>query len=100
MTDNSQWITELDEWELEEGFNLALIINGVEGDERKHAFFQYAGWLISMVNQGKLKKAEIEGIILEWNRKNSPPLPEEWIKAKLDWCWDTWKVKMKRWHDG
>jgi len=86
MAMKSDWDTEPDDWQTEEGFDLASILNGVDKGKRHNSLYQYVGWLIS---QGKSKQ-DIEDIILEWNEKNRPPIPTDELMLELDWCWSEW----------
>lgn len=60
------------------------IIDGVSEGQRKVAFYKYVLYLVSLQESPD----GIENVIILWNKQNRPPLPEEWIRENLDWCFD------------
>ena len=56
------------------------ILNGLE-DGRKRSLFILMNFLKIM----KWKYDEIEEKILEWNKRNNPPLKESYVKGQLKW---------------
>ncbi len=78
-------------WNLDKLFDPDTIKDGVEGDGIIHALKQYAGWLIYKETP---KKAFFTTLV-EWNKNNRPPIPDDVLQIILGWCWRTWVVKKK-----
>ncbi len=50
-------------------------------DGRKRSVFI----LINFLSTLKWKREDMENLILDWNKKNKPPLPENYIRGQLRW---------------
>ncbi len=50
-------------------------------DGRKRSVFI----LINFLSTLKWKRDDMENLILEWNKKNKPPLPENYVRGQLRW---------------
>ena len=77
---------EPDNWALEDRLDLELIRKGVEEEKRCHAFHQYLGW---MINQ-KYSKIGAKKELVEWNKKNHPPLSSADLDKEFEKRWSEW----------
>ena len=75
-----------DSWALEEGFDRELVMKGVEEAKRDHAFHQYLGWMINK----KYSKIVAKKELVEWNKKNHPPLLSADLDKEFEKCWSEW----------
>ena len=85
MSENNS-IPKPDPWALEEGFDRELVMKGVEEAKRYHAFHQYLGWMIKQ----KYSKIEAKKELVEWNKKNYPPLSSAELDEEFEKCWLEW----------
>jgi DNA-binding MarR family transcriptional regulator len=60
------------------------ILNGVSSGDRNFALKR----LISFLKLYKYNESKSRNIILEWNYKNEPPLPDSEIKYQFDYLWE------------
>jgi hypothetical protein len=57
------------------------LMSGVKEDGRKRAIFILINFLQNMAWNAE----QIEGFLMEWNKKNTEPLREGYIKAQISW---------------
>ncbi len=60
---------------------IKIINQGIKEDGKKRALFI----LLNYLNNVGYGSNEIESFVLEWNKKNSTPLHENYIRAQLSW---------------
>ena len=57
------------------------ILEGIKTDGRKRALFI----LITFLRKSNYSYEDIEPLLVEWNKKNYSPLPENYIKSQISW---------------
>ena len=57
------------------------ILSGMKADGKKRALFI----LITFLKKSNYSFTDIEPLIYSWNKKNSEPLPDNYIKTQLSW---------------